>query len=121
MVFTAASKTYADAGSYTIKITATATLSDGSTAISSTTFIMILTVPVCSEYPLPITLSVVTPAKNQSYVVGSGLTSYTIAEFSQDSVCCNSSDIVYSMVVSTSGQGKTSIISFNSKTRIVSW
>jgi hypothetical protein len=48
LVFTAASKNYADAGSYTIKITATATLSDGSTAISSTTFIMILTVPVCS-------------------------------------------------------------------------
>ena len=43
--FTAQSTTYTDAGTYAIKITATATLSDSQTGTFSTTYTIVLTDP----------------------------------------------------------------------------
>lgn len=90
-----------------------------STYAKSTTFVLSVYNCMTSTDTVVITPSTIAPITMSLITAASG--AVTVAEFTQASLYCLQSDIVYSITTSANAGQSTTFITFSSSTRVISW
>jgi hypothetical protein len=107
--------------SATYTVTITGTINAQTTQSHSMSFTIVTSYPPCSQTPETINFGVPSiTARTYEYYELMGYE--WVTQFTQDSFSCSTSDIVYTMQVSSSEAGQdTSFIKFDDLSRLITW